>query len=88
MDAHMKTVKLSFVAAEIAPVLDDAISKSPSLRREESQTENLKLTQHLQWHRHHKYGADRPRVREDCSSRRTSRQTPVGVSARTGVRHR
>jgi hypothetical protein len=51
MDAHMKTVKLSFVAAEIAPVLDDAMSKSPSIRREESETENPKLTQHLQRHR-------------------------------------
>lgn len=51
MDAHMKTVRLSFVTAEIAPVLDDAISKSPSLRREESQTDNPKLTQHLQRHR-------------------------------------
>jgi hypothetical protein len=35
----MKTVKLSSVAVEIAPVSADAISKSSSIHYEESQTE-------------------------------------------------
>jgi len=37
-------------------------------------------------HSHHKYDVDRPRVREDWSSRHASRQKPVDVSARNGVR--
>jgi hypothetical protein len=51
MDAHMKTVKLSSFAVEIAPVLADAISKCPSIHCEESQTEKPELKQHLQRHR-------------------------------------
>jgi hypothetical protein len=92
---HTETVKLGPIPVGIAPVLANVISKSPRMHCEESQTERPEPKQHLKrrqrrrhsHHGHHKYRIDRSRIGEDCSSRRTSRQKPVDVFARNGVRH-